>query len=426
VVAGAAFAAGLVWVVWQGGILIGESAAFLWRQVTLVSEMTQTAVGKLGRDVASRFGRADTGKSHPSDSALLRKRIEPNSLPYPETGRVPLADGIRRVDYALVQAVQRLGLRTSRLELLQGTMVEEGARSGAAPYLFQRIRVRVSGTARDFAASVSAALRVRAEGSAVSLEVRHARQVLKIRVGKILTHEIFILPAVKKVASPPSKPVSRLTIVIDALESSPEDIRPLLALNLPFAISVLPDSPHAGEIAKAVTASGREVLLHQPMEAIKGKSSDPGPGAIKLSMSAAELRAQLHKNFARVPEAVGMSNYMGSGVTSDRKACLAIAAEAASCGLFVLDSVTIPSSELYASARSHGLASWRNGMFIDHQSPPAAEILKNLRRAENRARQVGHFVTIGSFGPETLKALEEWSRSRDTSVAVVPLRHQPY
>ena len=56
-------------------------------------------------------------------------------------------------------------------------------------------------------------------------------------------------------------------------------------------------------------------LLHMPMQ--PSGAIDPGPNALLSGLSAAEIRQRLGAAFARVPQAVGLNNHMGSLLTTD-------------------------------------------------------------------------------------------------------------
>ena len=78
----------------------------------------------------------------------------------------------------------------------------------------------------------------------------------------------------------PVRPKGRIVIVVDDAGYNLEDLDPFLKFPGPLSIAVLPGLPHSREAARRIKAAGKELLLHQPMEALGGEN--PGPGAIRL------------------------------------------------------------------------------------------------------------------------------------------------
>ena len=117
-----------------------------------------------------------------------------------------------------------------------------------------------------------------------------------------------------------------------------KQLETFLALPFPLTIAVLPGLPNSEKAASAVRAAGKELILHQPMQAIGGQN--PGPGAIRLGMGAHEVERIVEANLLTVPGAVGMNNHMGSAVTADLGIMESVEEVAKSRGIYYLDSLT--------------------------------------------------------------------------------------
>jgi hypothetical protein len=147
---------------------------------------------------------------------------------------------------------------------------------------------------------------------------------------------------------PPLKPKC-LVFVIDDAGYSMKQLEEFLRLPFPLTISVLPGLPNSVKAAAAVRAAGKELILHQPMQALGGQ--DPGPGAILLGMGRDEIERIVDDNLKTVPGAVGMNNHMGSAATADLGIMEAVAAVAKRRGIYYVDSLTTSGTAVAEAAR---------------------------------------------------------------------------
>jgi hypothetical protein len=194
-----------------------------------------------------------------------------------------------------------------------------------------------------------------------------------------------------------------LAIVIDDMGYQQKLDDELLRLDLNLSFAFLPYGPHTTEQAELADRLGREVLLHLPMEPIDHRS-DPGPGALTLAMSSAKRAEVFALDLARVPQAVGINNHMGSRFTSDRAAMRDFLVLARDRRLFFLDSLTSQDSLGYTLAREMGVKSCRRQVFLDNVRDPA-KIIVQIRELLVDAERQGWAVGIGHPYPQTLEAL---------------------
>lgn len=217
-------------------------------------------------------------------------------------------------------------------------------------------------------------------------------------------------------------PQAALALVIDDMGQQLDAAEEIASLPFPVTMAILPQSSHAHETAEIAASRRLDCLLHQPMEALpramRGQP-DPGPGALRASMSAQEMRKVLDDNLRTLPTVVGLNNHMGSAFTGKISLCGALCAMLEGRGLAVLDSVTRPESQLTVAARQAGLVSLARDVFLDTRRNVAA-ILGALDAAAARAHAQGMAVAVGHPYPETLRALRDW-QDRE-GAAVVTLR----
>jgi uncharacterized protein len=165
-----------------------------------------------------------------------------------------------------------------------------------------------------------------------------------------------------------------------------------LKLPFPLTIAVLPGLPNSEKAAKAVRAAGKELILHQPMQAIGGQN--PGPGAILLGMSRAEVERVVVSNLATVPGATGINNHMGSAATADLNIMETVAEVAKKRGIYYLDSRTTSDTMVPIAARREGIRYWERDVFLDN-TPDRASIMRSVEDGKKRALKDRPAVMIG-------------------------------
>ena len=194
-------------------------------------------------------------------------------------------------------------------------------------------------------------------------------------------------------ARPLPPPKGRILIfVIDDAGYSMRQLEAFLALPFPLTISVLPGLPDSERAAKAVRAAGKELILHQPMQALGGQ--DPGPGAILLGMGAPEVERIVEANLLTVPGAVGMNNHMGSAATKDLGIMEAVAEVAKSRGIYYLNSLTATGTAVAQADAREGIHYWERDVFLDN-SPDRASIVRAVEDGKKRAAKDRPAVMIG-------------------------------
>ncbi|WP_159715861.1 divergent polysaccharide deacetylase family protein [Geminicoccus flavidas] len=210
-----------------------------------------------------------------------------------------------------------------------------------------------------------------------------------------------------------------IAIVIDDLGYSRKVVRRLIESGQALTLSFLPSGPEVVPSVRDAAHAGLDVLLHMPMEATG--SANPGPGAIRVSMSDAEVRAAVDKAVAAVPGAVGMNNHMGSRATAAPKTMQAVMAALADHDMFFLDSRTVGRSKAQAVALGTGVPAIGRDVFLDNE-PTVAAVTRQLQLLERRARAHGYAVAIGHPHRETVDALMTWLPEAEArGVRLVPL-----
>jgi polysaccharide deacetylase 2 family uncharacterized protein YibQ len=196
----------------------------------------------------------------------------------------------------------------------------------------------------------------------------------------------------------------RGAIVIDDMGHDLGALRKLLALAYPLTFSVLPRLRYSQVTAEEVHRSGREVLLHLPMEPEPGAHVSPGEGAIFTRMSEAEVERTIQLDLTSVPYVAGVNNHMGSRATQDAVLMAGVMKVLAGRGLYFIDSRTTAESKALAVARREGLPAFYRSVFLDG-TETVPYTLAQLREFRHVVEREGVALAIGHPHPTTISAL---------------------
>jgi uncharacterized protein len=195
-----------------------------------------------------------------------------------------------------------------------------------------------------------------------------------------------------------------VALIIDDLGHRPAGDRAALALPGAVTFAILPHSPAATALAVRARASGRDVLLHLPMEA-EADNHLLGAGALRADMARGEFVSTLHDALASVPYLSGVNNHMGSRLTRDRERMDWLMAELRAVGsLLYVDSRTTPGSTAAAAAAAQALPYAVRDVFLDNRQDPSY-IERQFERLLARAARHGDAVGIAHPHPATLAVL---------------------
>ena len=196
-----------------------------------------------------------------------------------------------------------------------------------------------------------------------------------------------------------------LAIIIDDLGNARSAGERTASLPGPVTCSVLPHTPLAAELAESCRKSGKEVLVHLPMQP-EGRSADPGPGALRVGQTRAEFEHAVEASLVSVPGAGGLSSHMGSLLTRHIGYMDWLMTELSRRGdLIFIDSATTAHSVALRLARDHGLPAARRDLFLDDDPSPDA-IRAQWQRGLSIAQRQGSAILIGHPREHTLSLLE--------------------
>lgn len=184
-----------------------------------------------------------------------------------------------------------------------------------------------------------------------------------------------------------------LVFVFDDAGHNVSQLKKFLALPFPITIAILPKLEYSKESGQLIRSSGKEAILHQPMQSVNLKIN-PGPGAIKPEMSVTEIQALLKSNISEVGPVVGLNNHEGSLITEDETRIGAVLETANQMGMYFLDSRTSSQTRVPQAAMSMGYGYYQRDIFLDNQKTKE-NIISELKKGLVIANKKGHAIMIG-------------------------------
>ncbi len=327
--------------------------------------------------------------------AVIR-HLEGNRHPKPAT---PVAEAL---EAHILAVLERFGVGASAIHT-QVSATEDGVRllSAALPdtVSLTRVDLAIAQAARGLSVTIEDC-QLSKLGRLLEMRLEHGgRPILDLQLRRLSPPEKS--SAADELKGPD---LPQVAIIIDDLGHNESPlVLDLLDLSPGLTFGVLPGRPHARNLALRCYRMGREVIMHQPMEALAGQ--DPGPGAICTGMPDDQIAAIVRDNLRQVPCAVGVNNHMGSKATGDSITVGALMQAVAKEGaLFFVDSRTTPSSVIMRAARRWQVPCGASSIFLDSQDDAEA-ISDNLGRLAKIAEARGRAIGIGHPRIRTYEAL---------------------
>jgi len=197
-----------------------------------------------------------------------------------------------------------------------------------------------------------------------------------------------------------------------------------LDFSVPISVAVLPGFRGSGKIAAAARAKGVEVLLHLPMEPERYPQVDPGPGAILMHLTPAEMRARIRRGLKEIGPVKGIASYMGSRAVTDPEIAELVLDETGRHGLFFVDNGVTSKSVMAPVARRIGTPCLKSEVILDagRDAKVARALARQLAAAAKLAEQNQDVVVIGRPDSHTYTALRAaLPELKRRGIAVVPV-----
>ncbi len=212
----------------------------------------------------------------------------------------------------------------------------------------------------------------------------------------------------------------KIAIVIDDLGTRTVRYYLLDAMENKLNLAVIPGDVHSLDIVKYYKLKPNfEVLMHMPMEPFETKEDKESPYSkttgYRYIITSEDNRKSINSKLDEAFDSIiggglisGINNHMGSYVTSSRNMVNDIVSWAKKNKLYVLDSLTAPSSVLYEQARKARVKAAYNQVFLDSVDEPS-HIIRQLEQVKRIADRDGQVIAIGHIGKKhTMEILFEW------------------
>lgn len=270
----------------------------------------------------------------------------------------------------------------------------------------------------------------------ITLNIRESTEELTAEISAFgfLTHRLKFRPAEQKKPGkkqvavkksvPPGEPEPpapekqnksvkkpKIVIIVDDVGQSKKAIDKLVKIDFPLNFAVLPYLPYSEYAARAAYRSGKEVMLHLPMEPKYSSgytAEDAGKGALVVGHPIEEINSQLIQNLGAVPYIKGVNNHMGSKFTENRELMELVLGEIRERNLYFVDSLTSNSSYGESVSRKMGIKFAKRDVFLDNSKKGKQYMVKQLDKLVEMAEKNGFAVGICHTYPESIEILSEY------------------
>lgn len=208
----------------------------------------------------------------------------------------------------------------------------------------------------------------------------------------------------------------KLAIVIDDFGYRPSQENQILALPANISVAVLPNAPHAREMAIKAHNQGHEVLIHLPMAPLSKQPLEKD--TLRPEMSSSEIERIIRDAVNKVPHAVGLNNHMGSAMTSNLFGMQKVMQALEQYNLYFLDSMTIGNSQAMRAANGTRVKVIKRKVFLD-DNQNEADIRGQFNRAIQVARRTGSAIAIGHPHPSTVRVLQQMVANLPADITLV-------
>jgi polysaccharide deacetylase 2 family uncharacterized protein YibQ len=232
----------------------------------------------------------------------------------------------------------------------------------------------------------------------------------------LLQFRRLVLSVVSALALASPVYAGKLAIVIDDFGYRPHNENQVLAMPSAISVAVLPNAPHAREMATKAHNSGHEVLIHLPMAPLSKQPLEKD--TLRPEMSSDEIERIIRDAYGKVPFAVGLNNHMGSAMTSSLFGMQKVMQALERYNLYFLDSMTIGNSQSMRAAQGTGVKVIKRKVFLD-DTQNEADIRFQFNRAVQLARRTGSAIAIGHPHPSTVRVLQQMLPTLPSDITLV-------
>lgn len=194
------------------------------------------------------------------------------------------------------------------------------------------------------------------------------------------------------------------SIIIDDLGNNLDLGNRVIDVPGPLTLAFLPHTDFARTLADRAHQSGKEIMLHLPLQSVRHHTHTPG--TLKLHMTHSQFVAQLQSDIASVPHIKGINNHMGSLLTQHPGHMdWLMSSLAEQGGLYFVDSRTTTKSIASLFAQKHNVPSLDRDIFLDPDFR-LETIRREFSRFIERALEGDHAIAIAHPHPHTIQFIK--------------------
>ncbi|MFK8028306.1 MAG: divergent polysaccharide deacetylase family protein [Gammaproteobacteria bacterium] len=213
----------------------------------------------------------------------------------------------------------------------------------------------------------------------------------------------------------------KVAIIIDDLGNNLRQGRELIDMPYQLTYAFLPKRPYSVRLANMAASSGKEVMVHLPMQS--AGRLDLGYGALTLELTQKEFQESVHLSINSVPHARGVNNHMGSLLTQHpgHMSWLMEVLSTRNDKLYFVDSKTTAQTVAGKIAKEHYVPNIARDVFLD-SSRNEHDIKRQLKYLKKVAARKGFAVAIGHPYPSTIRLLNDYLPTLlEHNIEVVPV-----
>ena len=193
-------------------------------------------------------------------------------------------------------------------------------------------------------------------------------------------------------------------IIIDDLGYNTISAKRIAAMPFPITCAVLPEAPSSAKAAKILSDSGKELMLHLPMQGRGDQAQERN--VLTIDMDEFEFKQEVRRHLDILPSIAGLNNHQGSVLTEAGYPMHWLMEELSLIDdFYFVDSRTTGSSVASDAAAFYQVPYAVRDIFLDHERSEEF-VTQQLALFIRTAKRHGRAVAIGHPYRETLSVLE--------------------
>ena len=193
-------------------------------------------------------------------------------------------------------------------------------------------------------------------------------------------------------------------IIIDDLGYNTISAKRIANMPFPITCAVLPEAPSSRKAAQILAQSGKELMLHLPMQGRGDQAQERN--VLTMDMNEYEFKQEVRRHLDIFPTIAGLNNHQGSVLTKAGYPMHWLMEELSLIDdFYFVDSRTTGSSVASDAAQYYGVPYAVRDIFLDHERSEEF-VTQQLELFINTAKRHGRAVAIGHPYRETLAVLE--------------------